>query len=164
MRRKPNLDILILLLANPIVLIVFTRALLLLLVGLGVAILASTLGCYYFISLVPDTIYICIDFTGRLAQFISSSTDMRSMILLCTSLVFDTVYSCSSAICSGIFSLVHDVVHSCIRLFSLLLLAHSRSAFTVVDISVYFFKKSRFLYWILALGRAHQGGAIAFGC
>ena len=113
----PNLNIFILLLANPIVLLTFTRALLLILIGLSVTILVSTPGCYYFISLVPDTMYICIDFTARLAQFTSVSTDMFSMIHLFTSLVFDTVYSCCHAVYAVIFALAHGVVQSCIHLF-----------------------------------------------
>ena len=83
----PTLHIAILLLANPIVLLIFTRALLLILMGLSASILVSLLWLYVFFSLVAnyfldvfslvhDAIYTCFFIIGRWTQFTQASMEV----------------------------------------------------------------------------------------
>ena len=88
----PNMDILVLLLANPIVFFTFTREFLLMAFGLNVSILVSILGCHALLllvvsgyldifSLVDDAIYASVFTIGRLTQFTQALMEVFFLLI-----------------------------------------------------------------------------------
>ena len=176
----PSLHIAILLLANPIVFLTFTRALLLILIGLSASVLVSLLWLHVFFpifansfldffSLVYDAIYTCFFNIGRLTQFTQASMDV--FCSNCLSGAFghfsiDRLTQFIPVLMEVFLRLIGGLTHWILTQFTQASTKRRTLviSFTVVDTFEGFFNNSRCFHWILALGRALQGDGAAFGC